>query len=62
MTIWEILIGMPAALILIIIIFLAIIGFSLLIVGFPFLLANLYKNYENQAKLSFWEVWIKTYF
>lgn len=59
MTIWEILIGGPMAVILVITIIIAIIGFPLLIVGFPFLIKNFYKNYKNQAKISFKEILAK---
>ncbi len=62
MTIWEVLIGAPATLFLFIIIILAIIGFVLLIAGFPFLIMNFYKNCKNKAKISFWEILAKTYF
>ncbi|MDO8676417.1 MAG: hypothetical protein Q7K16_02070 [Candidatus Azambacteria bacterium] len=62
MTIWEILIGAPIALIIIPVIILAVISFTLLIVGFPFLAVNLYKNYRNQTKISLKEILEKTYF
>lgn len=65
MTVWEVLIGAPATFVFMIIIILAVIGFSLLIVGLPFLVVNFYKNHknqENQAKISFWKILYKTYF
>lgn len=62
MTIWEILIGTPTTLILVMTIIFTIVGFSLLIFGLPVLVANFYKNHKDQAKISFWEILAKTYF
>lgn len=65
MTIWEILIGGPAILIsviIVVIVIIAIISFSLLSVGFPFLIVNFYKNYKNKVKISLREILEKTYF
>ena len=62
MTIWEILIIGPLAIILVITIIAALIGFSLLIVGLPIFLVNLYKNHKNQDKISLWEILEETYF
>lgn len=62
MTIWEILIGGPMAVLLVMLAIIVVIGFSLLIVGLPFLIKNFYKNRKNQAKISFWGILAKTYF
>jgi len=62
MTIWEILIGAPAILIIMMIVIFAIIGFALLIAGLPVLIVNFYKNYKNQDKISLKEILKKIYF
>lgn len=62
MAIWEILIGGPLAMILVITIIAALICFSLLIIGLPFLIVNLYKNHKNQDKISLREILEETYF
>lgn len=62
MTIWEVLIGGPAVMLIVMIIIFSVIGFSLLITGFPFLIVNFYKNRKNQAKISLKEILSKTYF
>ncbi|MBI2446372.1 MAG: hypothetical protein HYV51_00945 [Parcubacteria group bacterium] len=62
MTIWEVLIGAPATLLIVMIVIFAIIGFALLIIGLPVLIVNFYKNHKNQAKISLKEILRKTYF
>ncbi|OGD25060.1 hypothetical protein A2819_01690 [Candidatus Azambacteria bacterium RIFCSPHIGHO2_01_FULL_40_24] len=62
MTIWEVLIGAPATLMIVVIIIFAIISFALLIAGLPALIANFYKNYKNQDKISLKRILRKTYF
>lgn len=62
MTIGEILIDTPIALIFMILIFITIIGFLFLISGLPFLIMNLYRNYRNKDRISFRKILKKTYF
>lgn len=62
MTIWEVLIGGPMAIVLVISIVIVIISLPLLIVGFPFLIVNFCKNRKNKDIISFVEILVKTYF
>ena len=62
MTIWEILIGAPATLIIVMMVIFTIIGFALLIAGFPVFIMNFYKNHKNQDKISLKRILRKTYF
>ena len=62
MTIWEILIGAPATLIIVMMVIFTIIGFALLIAGFPVFIMNFYKNHKNQDKISLKGILRKTYF
>lgn len=62
MTIFEILVSAPLAGTMVVVMIIAVVGFSLLIAGLPFLIVNFYKNYKNQAKISLREILAKTYF